>query len=369
MKERMLVLENGRVFYGNGFGSRAQKIAEIVFNTSMVGYQEIMSDPSYFGQMVVMSYPLIGNYGLTDDDYESKGIFLSGFIVREYNDNPSNFRFTKTLGEVMEDNNASGISGVDTREIVRIIRDEGSMKAMLCDASKNPEECVAELKAAKLTTRQVSEVSGKKIWYSRTRNPIYTVIAVDCGIKHNIINNLNKLGCNVVVVPYNTPKSVIMKYRPDGLFLSNGPGDPENVKDAIDLVRQMRGVVPIFGICLGHQIIGLAYGAKTYKMKFGHRGGNHPVKNLVTGKVEITSQNHSYAVSKESLEGTGLTLTHVNLLDNEAEGMADYENRVMSIQYHPESAPGPQDSGALFGQFIDLMKAAGGASNAQENRY
>lgn len=369
MNERMLVLENGRVFYGNGFGSRDRKIAEIVFNTSMVGYQEIMSDPSYFGQMVVMSYPLIGNYGLTDDDYESKGIHLSGFIVREYNDNPSNFRFTRTLGEVMEDNGASGISGVDTRELVRIIRDEGSMKAMLCDSSLDPQKCVAELKSAKLPTKQVAEVSCKKIWYSRTRNPMYTVVALDCGIKHNIIHCLNKCGCNVIVVPYNTSKSVIMKYKPDGLFISNGPGDPENVKEAIELVRKMKGVLPVFGICLGHQIIGLAYGAKTYKMKFGHRGGNHPVKSLLTGKVEITSQNHSYAVNKESLEGTGLTLTHINLLDNEAEGMTDLDNKVMSIQYHPESAPGPEDSGNLFGTFIELMKSAGGSKNAQENRY
>ena len=369
MNERMLVLENGKVFYGNGFGSREPRIAEIVFNTSMVGYQEIMSDPSYFGQMVVMTYPLIGNYGLTDDDYESKGIYMSGFVVREYNDNPSNFRFTKTLGEVMEDNGAAGISGVDTREIVRMIRDEGSMKAMICDANQEIEKCVQQLRAAKLTTAQVKEVSSKKIWYSRTRNPLYTVVAVDCGIKHNIINCLNKCACNVVVVPYNTPKSEIMKYRPDGLFISNGPGDPENVEEVIQLIRGMKGTVPIFGICLGHQLIGLAYGAKTYKMKFGHRGGNHPVKNLVTDKVEITSQNHSYAVSKESLEGTGLTLTHSNLLDNEAEGMSDCKNKVMSIQYHPESAPGPEDSDYLFDGFIEMMKSAGGTTNAQENRY
>ncbi|NCC68875.1 MAG: carbamoyl-phosphate synthase small subunit [Clostridia bacterium] len=360
MNERMLVLENGRVFYGNGFGSREPKIAEIVFNTSMVGYQEIMSDPSYFGQMVVMTYPLIGNYGLTDDDYESKGIYMSGFVVREYNDNPSNFRFTKTLGEVMEDNGAAGISGVDTREIVRIIRDEGSMKAMICDTCQDIEKCVQQLKAEKLTKGQVSEVSTQKIWYSRTRNPLYTVVAVDCGIKHNIINCLNKCACNVVVVPYNTPKSEIMKYRPDGLFLSNGPGDPENVNEVIKLIRSMRGIVPMFGICLGHQLIGLAYGAKTYKMKFGHRGGNHPVKNLVTGKVEITSQNHGFCVDPDSLDPAEVEITHINLNDQTCEGLRHRKRPVFSVQYHPEACPGPRESSYLFERFFRMIQETRG---------
>jgi carbamoyl-phosphate synthase, small subunit len=369
MKEKMLILENGKVYYGEGFGCKETAVAEIVFNTSMVGYQEILSDPSYCGQMVVMTYPLIGNYGLTDDDYESRGVFMSGMIVREYNDFPSNFRFTKTLGEVMADNKCSGISGLDTREIVRIIRDEGSMRAMITDSSRDAGECLKELKTATLCSCQVSMASSKKIWYSRTRNPLYNVVAVDCGIKLNIVRKLNQYGCNVVVVPYDTPLAVIENYNPDGLFLSNGPGDPENVPEVIELVREMKGKVPILGICLGHQIIGLAYGAKTYKMRFGHRGANHPVKNLLTGKIEITSQNHSYAVDTKSLEGTGLKLSHINLLDGEAEGLIDEKNKVISVQYHPESAAGPEDSEYMFRRFTDLMRENGGNTNAQKNRY
>lgn len=369
MFNRKLVLENGKEYYGYGFGSLEIKVAEIVFNTSVVGYQEILSDPSYCGQMVVMTYPLIGNYGLTDEDYESKNIFISGFVVREYNDLPSNFRFTKTLGEVMQENNAAGISGVDTREIVRMIRDEGSMKAIITAADMPLEECLEYIKNYKTPTDVVSKVSAKKVWYSRTRNPLYTVVAVDCGVKLNIIRKLNQCGCNVVVVPYNTPKEEILKFNPDGLFLSNGPGDPENVKEVIELVKQMKGILPILGICLGHQIIGLAYGAKTYKMKFGHRGGNHPVKNVLNDKVEITSQNHSYAIDINSIKTTGLKLTHVNLLDNEAEGMMDEENKVISVQYHPESAAGPEDSEYIFARFMELMKKAGGNGNAKKNRY
>ncbi len=366
---RKLVLEDGHVFLGDGFGSFDEKVAEIVFNTSVVGYQEILSDPSYCGQMVCMTYPLIGNYGLTDEDYESKNIYMSGFIVREYNDIPSNFRFTRTLGEVMEENHAVGISGVDTREIVRLIRDKGSMKALICDIDKPIDECMELINNYEYPKNQVPTVSSKKIWYSRTPNPLFTVVAVDCGVKLNIIRKLNQCGCNVVVVPYDTPKDVIMKYKPDGLFLSNGPGDPENVKPVIELVRQMKGVVPILGICLGHQIIGLAYGAKTYKMKFGHRGGNHPVKNLETDKVEITSQNHSFAIDIKSLKDTELELTHINLIDNEAEGMRDKKNNVISVQYHPESAAGPEDSEYIFNKFMELMKKCGGNDYAKTNRY
>ena len=368
MNNRKLVLENGMVFEGEGFGSFKEKLAEIVFNTSVVGYQEILSDPSYCGQIVCMTYPLIGNYGLTDDDYESKNIYMSGFVVHEYNDLPSNFRFTRTLGEVMEEAGACGISGVDTREIVRLIRDNGSMKALICDIDKPYEECMEMIRNYEYPKNQVPTVSTKKVWYSRTPNPKNTVVCVDCGVKLNIIRKLNQAGCNVVVVPYNTTKEEILRYKPDGLFLSNGPGDPENVTPVINLVKEMKGVVPILGICLGHQMIGLAYGAKTYKMKFGHRGGNHPVKNLDTEKVEITSQNHSFAIDIKSLEGTGLRLTHINLLDNEAEGMMDDKNGVIAVQYHPESAAGPEDSEYIFNRFMDLMKK-GGDFNAKKNRY
>lgn len=354
--KRKLVLENGMEFIGDGFGSKKEKVAEIVFNTSMVGYQEILSDPSYCDQFVVMTYPLIGNYGLTDEDYESKSIYMSGFIVREYNDIPSNFRYTRTLSDVMEENNVVGISGIDTRELVRVIRDYGSMKAFICDVSKTHEYAMEHIKNYSYPNNQVEKVSSKRVWYSRTRNPLYNVVCVDCGCKLNIIRKLNEFGCNVIVVPFNTTKEEILKYHPDGLFLSNGPGDPENVKPVIELVKYFKGKLPILGICLGHQIIGLAYGAKTYKMKFGHRGANHPVKDLETLKVEITSQNHSFAVDKNSLEGTGLKLTHINILDGEAEGMKDENNYLMCVQYHPESAAGPEDSEYLFGRFRNLMK-------------
>ena len=353
---RKIVLENGQEFYGEGFGAQCDAINEIVFNTSMVGYQEIVSDPSYTNQMVVMTYPLIGNYGITDEDYETKIPTIGGMIVREYNDSPSNFRYTKTLSEILEENGIPGISGVDTRKITRIIRSEGSQKVMITDPQTPKEEALTAMRAYELPKDGVARVSCKKKWYSRTANPAYHVVAVDCGIKLNIIRSLNKRGCNVTVVPFDTPAQEILNLKPDGVFLSNGPGDPEDVTPVIELVRVLRGKLPIFGICMGHQLISIACGAKTYKMKFGHRGGNHPVKNLLTGKIEITSQNHSFAVDKDSLGGTGLVPTHINLLDDTVEGAACPEDKLFSVQYHPESAPGPQDSGYLFDQFIGMMK-------------
>lgn len=353
---KKIVLENGREFYGWGFGADREAINEIVFNTSMVGYQEIVSDPSYTGQMVVLTYPLIGNYGMTDEDYETKVPTMGGLIVREYNDTPSNFRYTKTLSDVLEENDIPAIQGVDTRRITRIIRTEGAQKVMICRPDVPAQEAVAKMKAYEIPRDVVRQVSCKKTWFSRTPSHKYDVVAVDCGIKHNIIRTLNKKGCNVIVVPYDTTPRQIMSYHPDGLFLSNGPGDPEVVTPVIETVRRLRGKLPIFGICLGHQMISLAYGAQTYKMKFGHRGGNHPVKNLKTGKVEITSQNHSFAVKPESLAGTGLELTHINILDNTAEGVECKADKIFSVQYHPESAPGPQDSSYLFDKFIEMMK-------------
>ncbi len=353
--DKKIILENGKEFYGWGFGSNKQAINEIVFNTSMVGYQEIISDPSYTDQMVCMTYPLIGNYGMADEDYETRVPTMGGLIVREYNDIPSNFRYTKTLSEVLDEYDIPGIYGIDTRMITRIIRSEGSQKVMVCNANKPYDEAYAELLEYKIPTDMVSRVSCKKRYYSRTPNHKFDVVAIDCGIKMNIIRKLNEKGCNVTVVPFDTTAEEIMKLQPDGLFLSNGPGDPEYVTPVIQVVKELCGKLPIFGICLGHQMISLALGAKTFKMKFGHRGGNHPVKNMETGKIEITSQNHSYAVSVESLEGTPLKLTHLNLLDNTAEGVESVENKIFSVQYHPESAPGPQDSAYLFDKFIDLM--------------
>lgn len=357
--DKKIVLENGSEFYGYGFGTSKDSINEIVFNTSMVGYQEIVSDPSYTDQMVVMTYPLIGNYGMTDEDYETKIITMGGLIVREYNDLPSNFRYTKTLSEVLDEYDIPGISGVDTRKITRIIRDEGSQKVMITDAKTPTDEAVQMVRDYNIPTDMVSRVSCKKRWYSRTPNHMFDVVAIDCGTKLNIIRKLNEKGCNVTVVPYNTTAKEIMNMNPDGLFLSNGPGNPEDVQPVINVVRELKGRLPIFGICLGHQMISLALGAKTFKMKFGHRGGNHPVMNLETGKIEITSQNHSYAVDVDSLAKTDLVLTHKNLLDNTAEGVECPQLKLFSVQYHPESAPGPQDSTYLFDKFISLMKKEG----------
>lgn len=353
---KKIVLENGMEFYGWGFGADKEAINEIVFNTSMVGYQEIISDPSYTDQMVCMTYPLIGNYGMTDEDYETKLPTMGGLIVREYNDLPSNFRYTKTLSEVLDEYDIPAISGVDTRKITRIIRDEGSQKVMICDADVPLEEAVKKVRDYVIPTDMVSRVSCKKRWYSRTPNHKYDVVAIDCGMKLNIVRKFNEKGCNVTVVPYDTTAEEIMKMNPDGLFLSNGPGNPEDVQPVIHVVKELQGKLPIFGICLGHQMISLALGAKTFKMKFGHRGGNHPVMNMETGKIEITSQNHSYAVDVDSLKDTPLTLTHKNLLDNTAEGVACAEKKIFSVQYHPESAPGPQDSAYLFDKFISLMQ-------------
>ncbi len=351
-----LVLPDGSEYYGYAFGACAESVLELVFNTSMVGYQEIVSDPSYTGQAVVMTYPLIGNYGVADEDYETKIPTVGALIVREYNDLPSNFRYTKTLSEVMEEYGIPGLSGVDTRAVTKRIRAGGSCKVLLTAAEKPVEECLRLLAETPLRHDQVARVSCKKRWYARTSNKLYNVVAIDCGIKLNIVRELNRRGCNVTVLPWNTSAAEVERMQPDGIFLSNGPGDPEDVPSIVELIRQLRGKYPIFGICLGHQLICLSYGAETYKLKFGHRGGNHPVKNLLTDKVEITSQNHSFAVDAGSLDATPLTVTHVNLLDGTVEGVMNEADRVFSVQYHPESAPGPQDSSYLFDRFIDMMQ-------------
>ncbi len=353
---RKIILEDGGEFYGYSFGTDRETIAEIVFNTSMVGYQEILSDPSYTGQAVVMTYPLIGNYGICADDFETKTPTITAMIVREYNDEPSNFRTAETLRDVMLRFGIVGLAGVDTRALARHIRDKGTGKALICDAAMPNIVGVAMLKTAGARRDQVAQVSTKAPWTAPAESPRFHVAAVDCGIKHNIIRSLNRRGCDVTVVPWDISADALEALHPDGVFLSNGPGDPEDAKPVIELVRQLRGRYPIFGICLGHQIIALSYGAKTYRLKFGHRGGNHPVKNLLTGKVEITSQNHSYAVDGKSLDGTGLEVTHVNLLDNTVEGLRSEKDRVFSVQYHPESAPGPQDSAYLFDEFIRAME-------------
>ncbi len=360
--DRKLILEDGSEYSGYGFGADHDAVCEIVFNTSMTGYQEIVSDPSYTDQAVVMSYPLIGNYGITDEDYESRIISPGCLIVRDYNDAPSNFRYTKTLDELLSDGGVPGIFGLDTRKLVRSIRDHGSRRVLITDRETSTEEGLEIIRKTPIPHDSVRRVSSKKRWYARTANPEFSVVAVDCGMKLNIVRMFNECGCNVTVVPFDTPYEEIMLMNPDGLFISNGPGDPEDVPEVISLLEKGSGKLTIFGICLGHQLLALSCGAKTYKLKFGHRGGNHPVKNLLTGKIEITSQNHSYAVDENSLTGTGLTVSHVNLLDHTVEGLISEEERMFSVQYHPESAPGPQDSRYLFAQFLNYMK---GNKNAE----
>ena len=353
---RKLILEDGEEYYGFAFGDTGDKVLEIVFNTSMVGYQEILSDPSYTDQAVVMTYPLIGNYGMAADDYETKVPTVGAFIVREYNDEPSNFRSEKSLAEVMIQHRISGIYGVDTRKLTRSIRNKGSRKCLLTSADMSLDVGLQILSNTAIPKDAVSRVSCGSIWCSDVKYGRFHVVAIDCGMKMNIVRSLNARGCDVTIVPWNTPAETIEALKPDGVFISNGPGDPTDVQPVIDTVRGLRGKYPMFGICLGHQIIALAYGAQTYKLKFGHRGGNHPVKDLTTGKIEITSQNHSYAVDARSLEKTPLQCTHINLLDNTVEGMECKADRVFSVQYHPESAPGPQDSAYLFDRFMKLME-------------
>ena len=354
--DRKIILEDGQEYYGLSFGSGEEKILELVFNTSMVGYQEILSDPSYTDQAVVMTYPLIGNYGMAEDDYETDIPTIGALIVHEYNEEPSNFRSVHTLGEVMSRYGIAGISGVDTRKLSRSIRDAGSRKALFTDAGMTAEEGIRRLRDYAMPKDSVSRVSCRAPWEAGAEDARFHVAAIDCGMKRNIVRSLVKRDCRVTVLPWNADEEYIRSLHPDGIFISNGPGDPEDVPETIKTVRSLLGRYPVFGICLGHQILALAYGAKTYKMKFGHRGGNHPVKDLETGKIEITSQNHSYAVQEESLKGTPLTVTHRNLLDGTVEGMRCERDRAFSVQYHPESSPGPQDSAHLFDRFIHLME-------------
>lgn len=353
---RKIICENGMEFLGRGFGDlEASVVCELVFNTSVVGYQEIVSDPSYADQAVVMTYPLIGNYGIADEDFETKIPTIGGLIVREYNDHPSNFRYTKTLSELLEENHIPGIEGVDTRMITRMIRDNGTCRVLICSADTTKEEGLAIIAATPVVNDTVSRVSCKKRWFSRTSNHRYNVVAIDCGIKNKVIRLLNARGCNVIVVPFDTCVEEIRKMKPDGILVSDGPGNPNDVPVTVDTVRQLCGSYPIFGIGLGHQIIAFAYGATIEKHKFGHRGG-YPVREISTGKIRMTSQNHSYTVVPESLESTKLTQTHENILDKSVEGTECYEDKVFSVQWYPESAPGPQDTEELFDKFISMMK-------------
>ena len=371
MTAAKLVLCDGTVFSGAAFGAESEITGEVVFNTAMTGYQEVLTDPSYAGQIVVMTYPHIGNYGVNETDVESRRPWIKGFVVRERARRPSNYRSEGDLHGYLEEHGIAGIEGIDTRALVRRVRIHGAMPAVLSSIDLDDDSLRAKAQAAPGMTGQdlVSEVTCEEA-YDWTEGepeefaskdarpePNYRVAAIDCGIKRNILRLLVDANFTVRVFPATASAAEILDYEPDGLFLSNGPGDPEPVEYVAATVRELLPKLPTFGICLGHQILALASGAKTYKLKFGHRGGNQPVKDLATGKVEITSQNHGFAVSQRGLGEAGLELTHINLNDDTVEGFRHKELPAFAVQYHPEASPGPHDSRYLFTRFRELIEA------------
>ncbi|HJM84575.1 MAG TPA: glutamine-hydrolyzing carbamoyl-phosphate synthase small subunit [Candidatus Marinimicrobia bacterium] len=353
-KSAKLILENGTIFSGISFGAEGETIGEVCFNTGMTGYQEILTDPSYCGQLITMTYPHIGNYGVNEEDVESNKIHAAGFIVREENVVPSNFRSTQSLGEYLRAQKIVGIQKIDTRMLTRILRDEGAMNGIISTVDLDDDSLLQKVKMApSMDGLDLARVvtCDKSYKWSKGKHKI---AAIDFGIKHNILRLLESHGCEVTVFPATTTAADILKIKPDGIFLSNGPGDPAAVTYGIKTVKELLGKKTIFGICLGHQILALALGAKTYKLKFGHRGCNHPVKNVETGVVEITSQNHGFAVDANSLS-ENMEVTHLSLNDQTIEGLKCTNVQAFSVQYHPESSPGPHDSRYLFQNFIDMM--------------
>ena len=353
LQKRYLVLEDGTYYEGYPLGSDKLTVGEIVFNTAMTGYQETISDPSYTGQIITFTYPLIGNYGINRDDFESLVPTLNGVVVKEASAHPSNFRQQKTLHEVLVEYDVPGISGVDTRSITRKIRNFGVLKAAFTDDKASITQIVEQLKSTELPRNEVSTVSTKSPYVSSGYD--LSVVLVDFGKKQNIVRELNTRGCNVTVVPYDTSAEAIIRMSPDGVMLSNGPGDPEEVQVAVEMIKGILGRIPFFGICLGHQLFALSQGATSFKMKFGHRGANHPVKDLKTGKIALTSQNHGYAIDKDSLIDTELEVTHRAINDGTVEGLRHKTLPAFSVQYHPEACPGPSDSNYLFDEFIQMM--------------
>ena len=370
-----LALEDGRIFAGEGYGAPGEALGEVVFNTSLTGYQEIATDPSYAGQIVVMTNPQIGNYGTNEADNEAQKPYIEGLIVREFSPVSSNWRSERVTDEYMERYKVPVLGEIDTRALVRHLRTHGVMRGCISTIDTNPESLVAKARSiprmdgmdlARVVSTPTSYSFASSDAMAETGNPLLAaaaaadrpllhVVAYDFGIKRNILRMLTREGCRVTVVPAQTTADQVMELKPDGVFLSNGPGDPEPVEYAVKSIRQMMGRVPIFGICLGHQLTGLALGGKTYKLKFGHHGGNHPVKNLGTGKVEITAHNHNFAVDPESIHNNDVDLTHVDLNDNTLEGLRHKSLPLFSVQYHPEAAPGPHDSNYLFHDFRRMM--------------
>ncbi|MDT0692128.1 carbamoyl phosphate synthase small subunit [Staphylococcus chromogenes] len=352
-EKRYLVLEDGTYYTGFKLGADTLTQGEIVFNTAMTGYQETLSDPSYTGQIITFTYPLIGNYGINRDDFESLIPTLKGVVVKEACQAPSNFRAQKTLDDVLKEFDIPGISGVDTRSITKKIREHGVLKAAFVDNETEIETTIQNLKTIEFPRNEVPTVSTKTPYVSTGFD--LRVVLVDFGKKQNIVRELNARGCEVTVVPYDTTAEEIIKMSPDGVMLSNGPGDPADVQVAVDMIKGIIGKIPFFGICLGHQLFALSQGATSFKMKFGHRGANHPVKDLSTGKIALTSQNHGYAIDADSLKETDLEVTHIALNDGTIEGLRHKFEPAFSVQYHPEACPGPTDSNYLFDQFIELM--------------
>jgi len=352
--DKQLVLEDGSVYKGYGIGADIEMAGGVVFNTAMTGYQETLSDPSYNGQIITFTYPLIGNYGINRDDYETINPSIKGIVTREICRKPSNFRKEFTLDEVLKDLNIPGISGIDTRSLTKKIREHGTIKGIITGIEKDAQKVAESLRKNNLPTNQIEQVSTKKAFLSSGLGK--RVVLIDLGMKSGIMRELNLRGCDIIVMPHDASAKEILRQKPDGIMLSNGPGDPVDVPETISTIKDLIGKVPIFGICMGHQLISLACGAKTYKLKFGHRGANQPVKNLLTGKVDITAQNHGYAVDIDSLKDTDLELTHIAVNDGTCEGVRHKKYSVFSVQYHPEASPGPHDPNYLFDQFIENMK-------------
>ncbi|MBN2539660.1 MAG: glutamine-hydrolyzing carbamoyl-phosphate synthase small subunit [Deltaproteobacteria bacterium] len=358
-QKAILALEDGRIFEGTAFGVPGEHCGEVVFNTGMTGYQEVLTDPSYEGQIVVMTYPLIGNCGVNDEDSESRSIWLEGFVINELCRKPNNWRSVKDLESFLKEYDIMGIEGIDTRALTKHIREAGAMKAVISTIDHDTESLIAKVKASPdLVGRDlVRKVTCKKQYIVNEGYGPH-IIVLDYGVKKSILEQLCLVGCRITVVPANTEIDSVMKLHPDGILLSNGPGDPAAVTYAVDTIRELLdiGTLPIFGICLGHQLVGLALGGETYKLKFGHHGENHPVKDLITGKIDITVQNHGFCVDIDSLDRNAIEITHMNLNDNTLEGMRHRELPLFSVQFHPEAGPGPHDARHLFGRFMELVK-------------